>query len=853
MNLFDFYFRQIVTQTVMDWTFAQAQLADHDQSVDNVFVGIMNGLGVVENHLGPDMSVDIDNGVAYTDEGARVFEADVLTNLDCSVDEYNVPTAVVNPGNERWLTVFARFTRDLQDPAIDGNGLEVYTKQLEDCELIVHQGAEAAVGLASRPAMIENAVLLADINLAFGQTTIQTALHIHYDRRQDWTRVVGTTLADFVHGNAKDAVEELYTILDTWAASGSPFVFSETWWGVQPVLGPTPPPVNVSMALDAIVYDLARAFTPSGASRVGIEAFTGPGTYVSWPNTNIESAMGTVGTSLDAHIGGAPPQHPASSITFNDTVLDAIFGWGPGTYTDVQAAVDAAFQILNLSLAGNAGSEYIGVVSLTGDPESSAAPHDLSTVLQEIFDHLNDRPERNRTESIPSDINLANPAVGWFMTGSRFSQFGTRVNWKQQMNKEIYRTDVSNQHYQGAYGGWANPLYEAQPAPFDAIIDLCPGWDENAHKPVLFVVSKNYAGIGYVPLGDGDVNVAAVTFNGTSPAATNTYVSICSDGWYVYLMGSRNADNALVIYKYNTNTNPGQLTYEDHHYYTGSPFAADAHQDEKSRIKVGRHTIACTCVASSDNCIAIIDKYDLTNGAFGRGNIPAGGGVSYCEGALDSFRGDTSSKDDHYAFTIWATGSGTLPNTGHLAAAVPVWTGPTITGIAAPPLAELAAPNNLGAHVYEVLYDGQTVWMVGVDLLVAYHCDVVTATPAERFEACYQSNYLKDIAPAYPRLAFDGVRLWWCGRQKFGTGAQGRHCAHAVEVGKLVPGTGPWLVTQQPLQIDTHYTPSNPPPDVDCGRVAIVGDCLFMIGEVGGSDILKAVPNLSNRIATATW
>ncbi len=352
MNLFDFYFRQIVTQTVMDWTFAQAQLADHDQSVDNVFVGIMDGLNVVENHLGPDLSVDIDNGVAYTQEGARVFEADVLTNLNCAVDEYNVSTAVVNPGNERWLTIFARFTRDLQDPAIDGNGLEVYTKQIEDCELIVHQGAEAPTGTASRPAVIDNAVLLADINLQFGQTTIQTALHIHDDRRHDWTRVVGTTLADFVHGNAKDAVENLYTTLDSWATIGSPFVFSEAWWNVQPVLGPTPPPANVSMALDAIVYDLARAFTPSGASRVGIEAFTGPGAYVSWPNTNIKVAMEAVGTDLDAHIGGAPPQHPATSITF------APYLWI--TAADVQSAIQEIADDLAAAAPGPSGSTLVG-------------------------------------------------------------------------------------------------------------------------------------------------------------------------------------------------------------------------------------------------------------------------------------------------------------------------------------------------------------------------------------------------------------------------------------------------------------------------------------------------------------
>lgn len=302
MDLYDFYYRQIVTQSEMDWVFAAAEQADHNISVDDLMTGIVDGLDVSENGAGADLSVDITSGVAYTSDGARVAESEALTNLDCSVDEYGVSTDVATPGNERWLTVFARFTRLLQEPKIDGSGLQVYTKQLEDCELIVHQGAEAVIGVATRPALIDGAVLLADINLVYGQTTIQTATHIFENRRQDWMRLTGTTLADFIHGNAHDAIEALWNILDGWAGIGSPFSFTSTWYGSLAVAGPSAPIESVAEALNAIVYDLALSSATPGAIRVGIDAYTAPNSHVSWPLGSVRSALRKVSNDTDTFI-----------------------------------------------------------------------------------------------------------------------------------------------------------------------------------------------------------------------------------------------------------------------------------------------------------------------------------------------------------------------------------------------------------------------------------------------------------------------------------------------------------------------------------------------------------------------
>ena len=312
MDLFSFYFKQIVTQSVMDWVFEQAQLADHNMSADALSVGIMEGFEVNENNLGADMSVGILQGAAYALEGERIYNGTPLTNQDCTADEFGVPTTIQNIGNERWLSVFARFTRRLEDPAIDGNGLEVYTRQYEDVELIIRQAAEATAGAATRPALLDGAVLLADVSLAFGQSTIQTA-HIDVTRRQDWMRLVGTNLGTFAHGNPYDAIEDIFSTLDTWADLGSPFTFSQNWHGGTTPEGPTPPVTNVKEALNAIVYDLAKDTTLSGAELVGILDLST--TYVSWASASVYTALIDTASILNAHIGGAAPQHPDTSIS----------------------------------------------------------------------------------------------------------------------------------------------------------------------------------------------------------------------------------------------------------------------------------------------------------------------------------------------------------------------------------------------------------------------------------------------------------------------------------------------------------------------------------------------------------
>lgn len=322
MDLYDFYFRQIVTQAVMDWSFQKAEEADHNQSVDNLLTGINVGLDCIENHLGADLSVDILAGSGSSLDGRRIHVTEPLTNLDCSVDEFGVSTAVVGASNERYLSVFARFVRNLQEPRIDGNGLEVFTEVLEDAELVVRQGAEAPIGTAARPPYIDGTLKLADVKLDFGQTTIVTVLHIGYTYRQDWIREQATNiLDDFVHGNAHDAIADLFAYVDIIWGGGNNFSFNDTWALGVAVEGSSPPPSNVDQALNAIVYDLAGTVSPEGgAVRVGARAYTTLNGYVSWAASNVQTALIEIADAVDGHINGDAPPHPASAITATGTI-----------------------------------------------------------------------------------------------------------------------------------------------------------------------------------------------------------------------------------------------------------------------------------------------------------------------------------------------------------------------------------------------------------------------------------------------------------------------------------------------------------------------------------------------------
>jgi hypothetical protein len=128
------------------------------------------------------------------------------------LDENGWATAVVNPGEEKWLSLFAEYQRVLSDPRLDGAGATVQFNQAESFVINVVQGAES-VAPASPPALRSDQILLADIHLVFGQTQVLNA-DIDVERRQDAFRI-REGLVSISVGQAEEAAAALALELDS--------------------------------------------------------------------------------------------------------------------------------------------------------------------------------------------------------------------------------------------------------------------------------------------------------------------------------------------------------------------------------------------------------------------------------------------------------------------------------------------------------------------------------------------------------------------------------------------------------------------------------------------------------------
>lgn len=303
MNKFDWYFEQLVTEADLDEAFLQVEEADHDIVADDERIGILSGLAGVQHDPVANLTVDISAGVAYDQEGQRIrLPSEVV--LDVSVDSASSSTAVAVGGNEKWVSVFIQFERDESDTRLDGNGNPVNFNQAEGYAFIVTQGAEAAIGVATRPALRSDAILLFDVNRTFGQTQILNA-DIDTDRREyvytltassPITILAGTTPAamqailDELNGHISDLSNPHDAASISFSAAGVPA-------GWTNLLAAT----EVQAAIDGIADDLAAA---AGAARVGstITATWADASTVA--ATNVDTILEEIVSDLAA-VGGA--------------------------------------------------------------------------------------------------------------------------------------------------------------------------------------------------------------------------------------------------------------------------------------------------------------------------------------------------------------------------------------------------------------------------------------------------------------------------------------------------------------------------------------------------------------------
>ncbi|MEN6368602.1 MAG: hypothetical protein ABFD77_02765 [Thermotogota bacterium] len=587
MDLFDFYFKQVVTQSQLDWAFERVQDAMHGLSLDNSMLGILYGLDPQQHAPAPDKTVDIVGpGVAGDPEGQRIYIGDALTVVDCSVDEFGTDTNPTPGTYQRYISIFVRFKRNLTEPMLDGNNIKVWTKQLESAEFFVRIGASAPAGTAIPAPLMADARLVIDILVTNGFTAILNG-DLDFSRREDWVRFVGTAIGSRVYGTPKDAVDDILSLIDSWGAS-LPFTFTSQWFGAVPVGGVAPPPTTIQQALNAIVYDLGAAGPPAGDTLISATDFTG--TYFSWAALSISGALAGLAGVVDSHIGGAAPQHPASSIVFTpyswiaaaqmqlvvQEIVDDLavngavtsgasrVGWfdnivagllnGVIGNTTVQGAIKALAETLQAT-AATCGAARIGTDAIAGTPESIAVSN-VFAVLTAIYGHLNARTERSTVETV--DARWI-----WQNTGS------TPVNRARQLaNQQFQNAPFMKTQLGGGVGATydmaavASGLYTAgyfAGEPWSSGIDLgigvnacdlCMFQNQTTKvRQVGFLVDKGGAGTypanainsffwmdQYNPTGYVLVNLNTVVDGLPAPVVRWRPMSCCSDGHYVYVL-----------------------------------------------------------------------------------------------------------------------------------------------------------------------------------------------------------------------------------------------------------------------------------------------------------------------------
>lgn len=357
MDRLDWYYRQLVTEGELDLAFDQVQERIESETAGTAFDGL-TGSVVLSESSPTALTVEVPgDGDGYTSEGKHIAWSDPDT-VDVSQDFSGTPTAVSTPGNRRWVSVFAEFNEDLQDLRLDGNGLPVYFKRIASPEFIVVQGVEGVDPPA--PDLRPDALLLADVELSYGQTQVVDA-NIDHTRQQNYIRTIFGT-SQWVHDNAREAIEgvlghlsDLMVVLENQVApSGADYVgidaYSQTPtngvaldWALGSVRG----------ALRSIVDDLVASAsgTNEGAGRVGSAAKTASIVSVPSPITltagNVSDQLQELADYLET-IRNTPFAASIVSFVPHDYV----------TSTTVQAAINELIDDLQSQVGGAGNGSY---------------------------------------------------------------------------------------------------------------------------------------------------------------------------------------------------------------------------------------------------------------------------------------------------------------------------------------------------------------------------------------------------------------------------------------------------------------------------------------------------------------
>ena len=200
MDRTNYFFGQQLSQAELDKGFDGAELADRNQIKDILGSGfLVNGSypAAVGENTPQNLTVVVSKLLGYDQLGQRLnndresFQNQAPLGLppvtvDLSTDEVAASTAVVNPGNEKTISIFVQFERNPSDPRVDENNVTVNFIQDESVKYNIVQSPEAPLGNSVPPALRPDQLLLADVKLVFGQSAIANA-DISQTRREIFT------------------------------------------------------------------------------------------------------------------------------------------------------------------------------------------------------------------------------------------------------------------------------------------------------------------------------------------------------------------------------------------------------------------------------------------------------------------------------------------------------------------------------------------------------------------------------------------------------------------------------------------------------------------------------------------
>jgi hypothetical protein len=208
----NWYLGQLVTEGHMDTAFADVETSVWRANGDLRMRGVLSG-HVVGADSPASMDVVISGGLSYTPDGKRCFNVGDTT-LDCSVDRDSISTAVVATGKTKIVSVFVTFDRTVNTPEYDTNGQLIFTIEDETLMFEVMQGSEvSSPTVPTPPALRSDAVLLADITLIYGQTTI-TSGDISTARRQSLVVLTRANASKLHHSTIESGVQNVLDILE---------------------------------------------------------------------------------------------------------------------------------------------------------------------------------------------------------------------------------------------------------------------------------------------------------------------------------------------------------------------------------------------------------------------------------------------------------------------------------------------------------------------------------------------------------------------------------------------------------------------------------------------------------------